>query len=324
MSDIKICINGAYPRSEQLVQFSRDHDRKRIDDTKLQEQFCVDRENLVSLQRTFNFDYINDGLLNWQDDLRPFIEACEGVNKGALVRYFNTNSFYRQPVIDKEVSVNLDTLKEYFTFNRVNHNKLVSLPSPISFSEMSVGDSDSLNTSTGILEDVTTWIAEQGCELILFKEPWLAYNSQSVSKDKMKSYMSSFKQLINSIKSKNDNTMVGIHFSFGDAQPLMNDVLDVPFDVVGIDFLETDLESIKQFDWTNKEILAGCVNGRNSLLEEPTTLFEFVNKLQTELKPKGLTLTNSVDLSFIPECIAKKKLAILGNVKDQLNKKDNS
>ena len=69
-------IPGLYPRSEALVQATRDLDRGRTTPEAVDEQVERDLAELVSAQQDAGFDLLADGMLRWQDIFRPLVEAA--------------------------------------------------------------------------------------------------------------------------------------------------------------------------------------------------------------------------------------------------------
>jgi 5-methyltetrahydropteroyltriglutamate--homocysteine methyltransferase len=88
---------GIYPRSEALVQATRDLDRGRTTAEAVDEQVQRDLDELVRVQQEAGLDLLADGMLRWQDLFRPLLEAGEGLEPGPLTRFLDTNSFYRAP-----------------------------------------------------------------------------------------------------------------------------------------------------------------------------------------------------------------------------------
>src|ERR671928_552103 len=88
---------GLFPRSEELVQATRDLDRGRTTQEAVDEQVERDLAELVSVQQQAALDLLADGMLRWQDLFRPLLEATDGLETGALTRFLDTNTFYRAP-----------------------------------------------------------------------------------------------------------------------------------------------------------------------------------------------------------------------------------
>src|SRR5206468_6848563 len=97
VADLQAFAPGIYPRSEALVQATRDLDRGRTTEEAVDEQVERDLAELVSVQQHAGFDLLADGMLRWQDLFRPLLEASDGLETGALTRFLDTNTFYRAP-----------------------------------------------------------------------------------------------------------------------------------------------------------------------------------------------------------------------------------
>ncbi len=92
---------------------------------------------------------------------------------------------------------------------------------------------------------------------------------------------------------------------------MLGELLELDIEAIGVDFYATDLEALpRPFP---KTLLAGVVDARNSLLEEPEHLAEFGRQLLEELEG-GLHLVPNGDLQFVPEKIAREKVLHLGEV----------
>ena len=94
---LKAFAPGIYPRSEALVQATRDLDRGRTTQEAVDEQVERDFAELVAAQQAAGVDLLTDGMLRWQDHFRPLLEGADGLETGALTRFLDTNTFYRAP-----------------------------------------------------------------------------------------------------------------------------------------------------------------------------------------------------------------------------------
>lgn len=92
---MKAFAPGIYPRSEALVQATRDLDRGRTTEQAVAEQVERDTRELVAVQESAGLDLLSDGLLRWQDLFRPLAEAADGLEARPLTRFLDTNTFYR-------------------------------------------------------------------------------------------------------------------------------------------------------------------------------------------------------------------------------------
>ena len=67
---------GIYPRSEALVQATRDLERGRTSPKAVAEQGERDFQELVSVQRAADLSFFSDGMLGWHDLFRALAEAA--------------------------------------------------------------------------------------------------------------------------------------------------------------------------------------------------------------------------------------------------------
>jgi 5-methyltetrahydropteroyltriglutamate--homocysteine methyltransferase len=103
---------------------------------------------------------------------------------------------------------------------------------------------------------------------------------------------------------------IALQLPFGDAGHVLGELLELPIDAIGVDFYATGVRALpRPFP---KTLLAGVVDARNSLLEEPEELAEFGRSLLREMEGPELHLVPNGDLQFVPEKIAREKVLRLG------------
>src|SRR5207247_6884990 len=97
VADLQAFAPGIYPRSDALVQATRDLDRGRTTPEAVDELVERDLAELVSVQQEAGLDLLADGMLRWQDIFRPVVEGSEGLWTSALTRFLDTTTFFRPP-----------------------------------------------------------------------------------------------------------------------------------------------------------------------------------------------------------------------------------
>jgi 5-methyltetrahydropteroyltriglutamate--homocysteine methyltransferase len=130
--------HGIYPRSEDVVQATRDVERGRTTSDRVDEAFRNDREAFLELQRRAGLDLLSDGLLRWQDLFRPLVEGSEGMEARVLVRWFDNNSFFRAP--DLRGRPRLTSLPGWVLDDGIPEPRVATLPSPYLFSRVASPD----------------------------------------------------------------------------------------------------------------------------------------------------------------------------------------
>jgi 5-methyltetrahydropteroyltriglutamate--homocysteine methyltransferase len=274
LPEIKAYTPGIYARSEELVQATRDLDRGRTTVEAVEKQREADMRSFLGIQREAGLDYLSDGLLNWQDIFRPFDEAASGLEPGPLRRFLNTNTFFRAPAATGEAPRLLEPLGEpYFRVGDLPRNRWVAtLPSPHALAASAAGDLTPRAVAEGIL--------------------------------RIDGY-----PLGDALDALQSPLPIALQLPFGDSGDILGELLELDVEAIGVDFYATDLEALpRPFP---KTLLAGVIDARNSLLEETEQLAKFGLQLLEELDGE-LHLVPNGDLQFVPEEIARYKVARLG------------
>jgi 5-methyltetrahydropteroyltriglutamate--homocysteine methyltransferase len=293
VADLQAFAPGIYPRSEALVQATRDLDRGRTTQEAVDEQIERDLGGLVSLQQEAGLDLLADGMLRWQDHFRPLLEGADGLGTGALTRFLDTNTFYRAPSATSENPTLGSALDERYVAP-LPGPRLVTLPSPFALAH---GTSVSPKTvAEGILKPALEGV---DAELVVLAEPFLAREQE---RD-----LSDLAEALEVLPGK-----LALWLEFGDAGKVLAEAADLPVEAIGVDFYATHLEDVPSgFD---KLMLAGVVDARNSSPEEPRELAAFAEKLR-ERGIDRIALVPNGDLQYVSEPIAREKISRLGKAR---------
>ena len=294
MADLQAFAPGIYPRSETLVQATRDLDRKRTTQEAVDEQVERDLAALVEAQQAAGLDLFTDGMLRWQDHFRPLLEQADGLETGALTRFLDTNTFYRAPKATGEPHLQGQLDGRYVA--PLPGPRLVTLPSPFA---LALGTGLSPKTlAENVLEPALEGVE---AELVVLAEPFLARDDADLD------------GLAEALETLAGGPRLALWLTFGDAAPaLARGAADLPVDGLGIDFYATHLDDVPES--FGKLLLAGVLDARNSLAEEPRELAAFVLKLR-ERGVEEIALVPNGDLQYVSEPYAREKLARLGRAK---------
>jgi 5-methyltetrahydropteroyltriglutamate--homocysteine methyltransferase len=301
LPEIKAYVPGIYARSEELVQATRDLDRDRATAEAVEERREADMRSFLDAQREARLDYLSDGLLNWQDIFRPFGEAARGLAAGPLTRFLNTNTFFRAPAVTEEAPKLVEPLGEpCFSIGELPRNRWVAtLPSPHALAASAAGELAPRAVAEGVLGPQIRWLAQNGCAMVVLQETALFGDRIDVH------------PLDDALDVLQSPLPVALQLPFGDSGDMLGELLELDIEAIGVDFYATDLEALpRPFP---KTLLAGVVDARNSLLEEPQQLAKFGRQLLEELDG-GLHLVPNGDLQFVPEKIAREKVLHLGEM----------
>ena len=289
MAELQAFAPGIYPRSEALVQATRDLDRGRTTPEALDEQIERDLAELISAEQAAGLDLVADGMLRWQDHFRPLLEAAEGLETGALTRFRDTNTFFRAPKATGEPRLSQPLYERYVA--PLPGPRLVTLPSPYALAH-GTGISPR-EIAEGVLKPALDGLA---AELVVLAEPFLGSDGLD--------------DLAAALEVLGGGPKLALWLEFGDAKSaLQNGAAELPVDGLGIDFYATHVDDVPQgFD---KLLLAGVIDARSSVPEEPREIAAFVERLEVE----QVALVPNGDLQYVSQQVAQEKLARLGKAK---------
>jgi 5-methyltetrahydropteroyltriglutamate--homocysteine methyltransferase len=290
--ELKAYAPGIYPRSDALVQATRDLDRGRVTQEAVSEQLERDFRELVAVQEQAGLALLSDGMLAWQDLFRPLAERSEGLDARPLTRFLDTNTFYRAVLVDGE-----PRLQDPVPAPELPAGSwLATLPSPLAFARATGGEAAPEALAANVLAPQIEAYAEAGCALVVLADPFVAREG-------------GIQELLSSLGELPRQPPLVLQLPFSDAEPLLVRLAEAPVAAIAVDFYATRVEAVPEE--YPKEIMAGVIDSRSSALESPTEIAGFVEQL-AERNPTGLSLSVNGDLQFVPEPIAREKIARLG------------
>jgi 5-methyltetrahydropteroyltriglutamate--homocysteine methyltransferase len=289
-------VPGLYPRSEALVQATRDLDRGRTTPEAVDEQTGRDLAQLISAQQDAGFDLLADGMLRWQDIFRPLVERSEGLETGALTRFLDTNSFYRAPNATTADPKLRSPLDQRF-IAPLPGPRLVTLPSPFALSHGT--DVTPKGMAEGVLKPQIEVI---DAELVVLEEPYLAREENA-----------DLGTVEEALQVLAGGPELALWLTFGNAQRVLEQgIADLPVQAIGIDFYATSATDVPE--GFGKLLLAGVLDARSSVLEEPREIAAFVETLRGR-GVEEIALVPNGDLQYVSEQVAREKLGRLGKAK---------
>lgn len=294
-------VPGIYPRSEGLVQATRDLDRARTTQQAAEEQVATDFQEFVRVQEEAGLDLLADGMLTWQDLFRPLVEASAGLTARPLVRFLDTNTFYRGVLVDAEPKLQRPLPVPELPSGRW----LATLPSPYSFSRAAEREVSAEALAANVLAPQIEAYAEAGCALVVLSEPFLTREPSGLP------------ALLAALAELPRPVPLALYLPFGDAAPLLQELADAGLGGIGVDFYATSADAVPAGLETT--LLAGVVDARTSSLEDATELADFVGRLRDRVGGEVVLVPNG-DLQFVSESVAREKVLALGRARTASSK----
>ncbi len=314
--NIKSSISGVLPRPQRLISETRKYDRSRITAEELDAAYRTYTKEVVSVQVKQGLTYINDGYLRRQDLLRPFTAKLDSVEEGQLYRWYNNNTFYRIPVIKGKVEGEAPFNESYLDLLPEAEYKAV-LPAPYTFVKLAknehyTSNADFLQDIAEVINKEIKALEQQGYKYIQLSDPALVYHKTAPRKEELPLIAAAIETATSGVTAR-----TGLQTYFGDIAPVLADVLEWKVDDIGIDYYETDAETVKEYNFKGGVSL-GLVDARNTLKENPAELVSLCNDVVDASNPVSLMVATNCDLDFLTWDEAQHKIETVAKVAQKL------
>lgn len=298
---MSVVLYGQYPRSESLVQATRDFDRGRTDAKALALRFEEDRASFLKLQE--EAEYLSSGLFHWDDLMRPFASLIEGSRAGTLTRFLETNTFWRIIDCSRGLRVKEDELLpwvESFYSPNPSRKNVFTLPFLFLFRDFSAGLD--VNEIGSLLYQVAAAISKHFDGLIIFFDPSFGWREIDAQERKAATV------LVERIKRDLRNPLA-LMTSFFSVEKEKNYFFDLPFDMFGADFYRNRVDRFFQGFPADKALLAGVIGTDSTAVEKKDSIQQFMKRVAHHLSYESLYFTTSCPAELLPREVMDRKLA---------------
>ncbi|MCJ7508714.1 MAG: methylcobamide--CoM methyltransferase [candidate division Zixibacteria bacterium] len=309
---LKTTVVGNYPKiaedksTPNLRSALNKFDEGKISDEELERVYQETIRRVIKEQEEAGVDLITDGQIRWDDMVTPFARNIDGFEIGGLIRFFDNNVYYRRPIIKSKLAFkNYSTVKE-FTFLKRNSTKKIKavMVGPFTLAEMSkdeyYNDINELTLDLAeILKKEAKKLEEAGAEFIQIDEPCLCFSPEKID-------------LVNrAVRIITDGLKVKtfLYLYFGGVEKLIPGLFDFQVNGVGIDVVSKpeNLDLILDSSFS-KELILGCLDARNTRLEEEEELLRLFEKITRRVSAERLYISPSCGMEFLPHETALIKL----------------
>jgi 5-methyltetrahydropteroyltriglutamate--homocysteine methyltransferase len=312
-------LTGAFPRSEALVEATRDLDRGRTTSEAVQELYLRTEADIAQLEERLGLEPRAGGYLRWQDLFRPFAETWEGFTVGPLTRWFETNQFYRQPILHAPPARVAGAIAGWLPSagTRGALPRKAILPGPYTFAGLI--DNRSGETQEALTHRLGRLLGEEVRELrtagytaFQFQEPLLVHRPPDGAR--AEAVVAAYKSIGSSV----DGATTAVWTYFADAHPAWPLLSRLPVTLVGIDLSETDALTLAP-PAERRGLGLGVIDPRTSLVEDPSEVVLLARSIVERHRPTTLWIGSGAPLDLLPWEPATRKLHGLPAVRQGLS-----
>ncbi len=272
---------------------------------KVEDEVTIDA---IREQEQAGLDLVSDGQIRWEDAQTYIARSLPGFEITGLIRYFDTNTYYRQPVAVGEISWESPILVRDFEFAKSHAKRPVKaiLTGPYTLAKLSLDRhykspreftlaiARALNSEVKALE-------KAGATFIQIDEPAITRNKKDFP------LFADALAAVTAGVSKSTQTCLCTYF--GDLTGIFPDLVKLPVDVLGLDCQRLDGNWAEmRMHAIDKKLQLGLLDARNTSLEDADTIVERLAELRTWIRGREVWIAPNAGLEFLPRQTAFEKL----------------
>ncbi len=275
-------------------------------------------------------ELLTDGQIRWYDPISHLAGKLAGVKIKGLLRFFDTNTYFRQPELTARPNRKSPLLVEEFTFARKALGLLPApggralkpiLTGPYTLAKFSLAANSGMNALEARAEAYAQALAAEvrdlaaaGAEIIQVDEPAIIKYPQdwAIFTQALQLLVQARQQAVKA----GQRVRLALYTYFHDAAPLYEKLTSLPVDVLGIDFTYNPrMVDVVAAAGSPLPLGLGLVDGRNTKLENPATVARQVEKVLPKIVGGMAYLGASSGLEYMPRDRAYAKLELLATIK---------
>jgi len=257
-----------------------------------------------------------DGQVRWYDPYSHLARGLEGAEINGLLRLFDTNFYFRQPVVRARIRRQEPILLGEYAAARSVSSRPVKpvLTGPYTLARGSVLEGGYPTFAAlamayaGVLAEEVKDLAAAGAEVIQVDEPAILRHPEDLGL---------IREALTRLAGAKGPSSLVLHLYFGDAAPLYGELQDLPVDVLSLDFTYSPkLPRLIAEAGASKVLGLGLIDGRNTRLETPEAVFPILDQVLPKLPTGRAYLSPSCGLEFLPRDRARAKLETMRRLRD--------
>lgn len=315
---------GGYPRIgdgedlQALRKGWRSWEKGELSETGLgaiQERFI---QLALQEQQKAGIDVLTDGHIRWYDPISHFARCFKGVEIAGLLRFYDTNTYFRQPVVVDKVSwhtqVGVHDYRSCREFTDSPVKPVITGPYTLArHSRIRSGpyrDAQELTIAyANALAQAVTDLASIGASLIQIDEPEILRHPEDLPL---------LAESLDIMGKHRMNCDLQLSTYFGDATPVFERLLELPVTFVGVDFsYSPGLADHIAAHGATKPLALGLVDARSTRTEQTDDVVGILQRIMPKIDADLAVLAPSTGLDYLPRDRAFKKLQRVREIADR-------
>ena len=314
---------GDAPGQQRLRRAYAGRDNDKVSAEQLEETERSYIAEVIKEQEDAGLDLVTDGQVYWYDVVAHPASRLSGTEIRGIVRFFDTNTYVRQPEVTGAISGTFGLAADYARSKQAATKELKAVVTgPYTLARHSIlsgnGNGDLSRTAMAYAEALGRELEElRGVRatFVQIDEPSLLKFPDDAELVR--------NLLTRALQTKGDLT-VSLTTYFGDASTIYGELMKMPADIIGFDLVYgPGIVDALIHNGAARPVALGAIDARNTKLDEIEAVARTVDRVIEALDRRGVPevhLQPSNGLEFLPRDRAKRKLERMREIRDAVTK----
>ena len=313
---MKTTVVGAFPKNsderQDLRRALHKLDRGELDQAGIETVFDETTAWAIGELEAAGIDVVNDGQIRWDDLLSTFAGGWANTERGPLERFYDNNTYFRQPVIKGPIESDGQLLVTPFKRAKALAKREVkaAICGPLTFATLTAEDRQYKDLEARTLA-VAAALAQElrglkraGATLVDVEEPALAAHPEHV--DLARAAIERVAEA---------GVALALYPYFFPIDRIIEKLASFPIAQLGVDVRsrETSPRAIDRLGAVKQTVVLGVVDARNTRIEAPRAIGDLVDAARKYVPEDRLWLSTTTGLEYLPHDVATRKLAALAD-----------
>ena len=323
--EVVIASAGSYPRIGEASgqqRLRKAYAQRETGDIPELQYAAIEDEvarEVLEEQATAGVDVLTDGLIRWYDPISHTGRALAGVTINGLLRYFDTNFYFRQPVVRDRLARHRPIVAAEYRFAVKHARKPVKavLTGPYTLARHSLLATSAYSDTAALALAYAEMLAEEVAELAADGARHVQIDEPAILRSPAD--MPLLARALRPIADAKGAAELTLAVYFGDAMPVLDALQTLPVDVLALDLASSPaLATVLAERGGRLRLALGVLDGRNTRLEDVRTITAMLEPILARYADRVLYLTTSCGLELLPRDSARRKLERLDEVRRSL------
>ncbi len=261
---------------------------------------------VIAEQVEAGLDLVTDGQIRWDDDQTYIAQRLEGFEITGLIRYFDTNTYYRQPNVTGHVRWTQPILVRDYQFAAGQSAKPVKALITGPYTLAALATDSHYGDRRRLVLDLAEALHQEAKALAAAGAPIIQVNEPAILRHKEDATLlqEAITKMLDGI-----GTETALYTWFGGADGILPQLLELPVDVIGLDFVwgPANWGALKGTPFT-KRLGFGIIDARNTKMESVEEIAKRIREVSELVPPDRLDLNPCCGLEYLPREVAFEKL----------------